>query len=733
MSNCKRRVSIPSPQEIDPCDGTKYPTECVIESNALVNLGLPENSSQQEINLKLDTVVYNLSNSIQIPVQDEGVEIVTAPSAFNFVGNAVSVSDSNGVATITISTVTESSDYISEVELTGQNLVFTGIGDGFSGSVDFSPFTILEEVSPLNVALGTRLQSVAQTNGFYVRSSSNGFNGYTANLTGTGASAYVGIDLINQGGTFTDATTLMHYSSGYTETELQNNGGLFFTNDMYFTGNRDTSKMIFQLGNQAVSSNSQTLQDNVLELLANREVNFPNLTTTIIDTESTGRTAVTREWIEAQSFESTGFEAIDEGNGLGLVRIGRNPVNYGNIGLNAIEYVHSTAVSSLIGATGNRSTAIGGYNNIASTFESAVIGGYLNNASGTSSIILGGASNTASNADSAILGGQENTTQGNSAVIIGGNENIINANGTRGVILGGDLNVLNGTNSIVGGLRSTAFSFNETVFGSLATDYTPNSNSSWNDADRLFVIGNGYMDGANPIKRDAIIIRKDGLITAPSVTNTLIDNSGTGKELVTVDWFNANNSGGGTSYAEWATYTGTRVGGDLVVTLGDYDDSGSGTKLIIDDVNAELVSNIYRANSLFIIDSNGALRLNNPSGGSSSNIRSTATGAAAFFDLPNVVGTNILPISVNGNTADAVGNITVATGSVTKYTETFGDGVATTFNITHNLGTRSLVFSLFNITTGEYDQGDYTYVDDNTTTISFNTAPTTNQYEITII
>lgn len=138
MSNCKRRVSIPSPQEIDPCDGTKYPTECVIESNALVNLGLPENSSQQEINLVLDTAIYNLSSAVTTPVQDKGTQVVDSPSALNFTGDAITVTDVGGVATINVSTLVPSSDYISNVELTGQNLVFTGIGNAFDSPVDLS-------------------------------------------------------------------------------------------------------------------------------------------------------------------------------------------------------------------------------------------------------------------------------------------------------------------------------------------------------------------------------------------------------------------------------------------------------------------------------------------------------------------------------------------------------------------------------------------------------------------
>ena len=44
--------------------------------------------------------------------------------------------------------------------------------------------------------------------------------------------------------------------------------------------------------------------------------------------------------------------------------------------------------------------------------------------------------------------------------------------------------------------------------------------------------------------------------------------------------------------SEWSSFTGTRLGGDLVITIGDYDDSGEGKKLIINNSNPDIPSEI---------------------------------------------------------------------------------------------------------------------------------------------
>ena len=55
----------------------------------------------------------------------------------------------------------------------------------------------------------------------------------------------------------------------------------------------------------------------------------------------------------------TGLEAIDEGNGVGFRLIGKDPENYGNIGLNAVDLSESFLPSQSMGATGPMSHAEG--------------------------------------------------------------------------------------------------------------------------------------------------------------------------------------------------------------------------------------------------------------------------------------------------------------------------------------------------------------------------------------
>ena len=50
----------------------------------------------------------------------------------------------------------------------------------------------------------------------------------------------------------------------------------------------------------------------------------------------------------------TGLEAIDEGNGVGWRLIGRDPLNYGNIGIDAVDFGFSSSAGTT-GATGNNS------------------------------------------------------------------------------------------------------------------------------------------------------------------------------------------------------------------------------------------------------------------------------------------------------------------------------------------------------------------------------------------
>lgn len=73
-----------------------------------------------------------------------------------------------------------------------------------------------------------------------------------------------------------------------------------------------------------------------------------------------------------------------------------------------------------------------------------------------------------------------------------------------------------------------------------------------------------------------------------------------------------NVEGSNVDYSEWATYIGTRLNDDLVITIGDYDSSGNGTTLKINDnLQKVIASKLIQAESGIISDSNNGIILNN--------------------------------------------------------------------------------------------------------------------------
>ena len=78
-------------------------------------------------------------------------------------------------------------------------------------------------------------------------------------------------------------------------------------------------------------------------------------------------------------------------------------------------------------------------------------------------------------------------------------------------------------------------------------------------------------------------------------------------------------------------------------------------------------------------------------------------------------------------------SISAISGVTLKYSETFGNGSDTTITITHSLGTSDLT----NILVREVSSGEIVYptiiiADTNTVELTFSTAPTTNQYRVTV-
>lgn len=178
-------------------------------------------------------------------------------------------------------------------------------------------------------------------------------------------------------------------------------------------------------------------------------------------------------------------------------------------------------------------------------------------------------------------------------------------------------------------------------------------------------------------------------------------------------------------YAE----SGTRAGGDLIITLLDYDDSGNGIKVTLDQDGESIDTNASIRSTQSIITPTLAFQ----SGGFVSTIQTNGVSNNNFI-LPNSGATfRTIPVSVNGYYADSLGNITVAVGSSNSYSETFGNGEATTITINHNLNAEDLTSVIIKeVSTGEHIITTVTETDNNNVQLNFTTAPTTNQYRITI-
>lgn len=68
-----------------------------------------------------------------------------------------------------------------------------------------------------------------------------------------------------------------------------------------------------------------------------------------------------------------------------------------------------------------------------------------------------------------------------------------------------------------------------------------------------------------------------------------------------------------------------------------------------------------------------------------------------------------------------------------KYSSTIGNGTATQFTLTHNFGTKELSIDIEEIATGETVITDVSKIDINSIKVLFASAPTTNQFRVTIV
>lgn len=193
----------------------------------------------------------------------------------------------------------------------------------------------------------------------------------------------------------------------------------------------------------------------------------------------------------------TPLQVIDEGNGNGVVLKGRNVAKYGNVGLDAIDLSYpGFSDSSTRGATGQNSFAIG-------------------------------ASNTASG-DWSFASGVDCAASGYCSTVFGET----NTAASDYCFSSGLLCDATGANSTSIGFNCKAASYSSMVVGFFPTLPVSQSAFSYVATDELFKVGNGVYPGS---RSDALLILKNGTITAPSLTTALINTAGS-KAVITKEY-----------------------------------------------------------------------------------------------------------------------------------------------------------------------------------------------------
>jgi len=306
--------------------------------------------------------------------------------------------------------------------------------------------------------------------------------------------------------------------------------------------------------------------------------------------------------------------------------------------------------------------------------------------------------------------GDRSTAMGNSTNALGTNSTAIGVStaalGLGSTAMGwstdalGDYSTSMGFGTTASGRHSTSMGFNtfarsyaETTVGVHSTDYTPSSATTFNSADRLFVVGNGV---SPPLSSDALIIYKsgnailNGLLTidgdnaGAGAAYTLPAQDGTANQVMTTD------GAGGLS---WVASTGGAFATATNVTSnaqGDFgtDDFVFGSPQLDDNGNT---NSDYR---MFFDKSKGAFRAGNVTntqwddanrGGWSvaMGFNTTASGEAStamgeFTSASGITSTAMGRITdASGAVSTAMGQNTIASGSVSTAmginTSAFGD------------------------------------------------------------
>ena len=373
------------------------------------------------------------------------------------------------------------------------------------------------------------------------------------------------------------------------------------------------------------------------------------------------------------------FETINEGNGNGIAVKGRNPLFYGNVGLNAIDFSYNTSSNTIYGALGKGSFCAG-VSNTAAAENSAVfgrlnttvavdlIGGRLLNSfigGGINNYIRGSygfatnINNRIVDADNAAVFGKDNTTTTSDSFYAG-----------RYAIDGYLFAVGNGTKVDFGGVP--------TVIRENAFDISANGVARFT---KPLIVESGTisMVNSNVIAGEEAGASNTGTDVVAVGRNAGASNTGT--DVVAVG-HGAGASNTGTDVVAVGFNAGTGNTGTDVVAVGfNAGVSNTGTDVVAVGFNAG-VSNTF-SNCVLLgnnaqASENGQLVFSN----GTNRLTLVPSATSAKHTMPSLSG--FLGLSVNNLPFDAAGNVNIAGGgSVTDVSVAPANGfIATVSNPT---------------------------------------------------
>jgi len=413
--------------------------------------------------------------------------------------------------------------------------------------------------------------------------------------------------------------------------------------------------------------------------------NEPNFYNAVLSVQSSNGTLTANEYYGVVAYPAssivsvTGLEAIDEGNGVGWRLIGRDPDNYGNIGLNAIDFSNSDAVSTERGSTGRLSVTFG-ENNINQQTGSIVLG--QGQSAKITDIYQG--SNIITGYNSSVWGATYSS-------LIAVNRSTIGVEGTnyttnaiyQNVIVGDGINYYAGRDSgaVGGGLISGSTGvFTVGVANEDLTTTTSNwETARYNNYGPRFIVGCGTFTpttGVASVRQNGFVVMSDGTATFPILTNAKIDAAGD-YSAVTKGWVNtatANNvDGSGTvNYIPKWTDTDT-IGNSIIQNIGN----NVGINLTPSIPGLTVNGNIFATGGNYYIDSDRYLFWGN----NSANIKGIS-GNSLQFSGGIIGGSTQMILTAGGNvgigtTSPSQGLHVVDAGGIVAEFESSNNSVST--------------------------------------------------------